>query len=255
MSSVIQNLLDAVIGDGARSTKFECAISFNGTGLFTAERDIYALIKTSQFPGKHHDTIDMKFKGRTIPLKGQTKYDNLWSCTFYLTENHALKKAFEDWIESLDQVHNIKDVSTDVKNAQMINSGGYTTPLVIYQLDFHGSKQVIAYTLYNCFPKSTTSVDVDYSDVGKINEFTVEFAYAYYDSDIIEYKPLFVDELLGKAKNGLNDLVLQGKGKIVTGFNSLKTSGTDLFNKNSSTKPSSISFSPKNMGQSIEDIG
>ena len=253
MSSVIQNLLDNILKDGARSAKFECIINFNGTRLFTSDKNIYAYVKTSQYPGKHHDTIDLKFKGRTIPLKGQTKYDNSWTCTFYLTEDHALKKAFEDWIESLDQVHNIKSLSQEVKTAQAANKWGYTTNFKIYQLDFHGSKNTIEYTLYHCFPKSVSSIDVDYSDVGKINEFTVEFTYAYYDSNIIETKPLFIDDLKSKAKDGLNGLVAAGKDKITAEFNSLKESGTDLFNKYSSKKPSSISFSPSDMGQGIDN--
>lgn len=184
MSSVVQNILNNVIGDGARSTKFDCMINFNGTGLFAAENDIYAHVKTSQFPGKTHDVIDLKFKGRTIPVKGQTKYDNTWSCTFYMTEDHALKVAFENWIESLDQVHNIKYVDGKVKGAQGVNNSGYAGTLHIAQMDFHGSEQCVVYTLNHCFPKSVTAVDVDYSDVGVITEFTVEFSYAYYDTVI-----------------------------------------------------------------------
>ena len=61
MSSAIQNLLDNVVQDGARSTKFECHINFKSPILYSD--DIYALVKTSQYPGKTHDVIDFKFKG------------------------------------------------------------------------------------------------------------------------------------------------------------------------------------------------
>ena len=65
MSSVIQDLLDGVIGDGARSAKFDCEINFGNTWLFhDNEQDIFAMVKTSQFPGKTHETIDLKFKGQ-----------------------------------------------------------------------------------------------------------------------------------------------------------------------------------------------
>lgn len=182
MSSVIQNLLDNTLGDGARSTKFDCLINFNNTNLFNNTEEIAVLAKTSQFPGKTHEIIDLKFKGRSIPIKGQVKYDNTWTCTFYLTEDHDLKKAFEDWIESLDQVHNLMQVSDNVKNAQKSNQVSYDTNLIIRQLDFSGDsdKGKMEYTLHHCFPKSVSAVDVDYTAVGTILEFTVEFSYAYY---------------------------------------------------------------------------
>ena len=235
MSSVVQNILENVIGDGARATKFDCMINFNGTGLFAAENDIYALVKTSQFPGKSHDVIDLKFKGRTIPIKGQTKYDNTWTCTFYMTQDHALKVAFENWIESLDQVHNIKRVDSDVYMAQQSNNSGYAGMMHIAQMNFHGDQQCVLYTLNHCFPKSVSAVDVDYSDVGKITEFTVEFSYAYYDTYVTRSQNgNFVDDLVKKAKSGLNDvaglikgamasLISEAKGAIMGAF-----SGGDL---------------------------
>lgn len=217
MSSVVQNILENVIGDGARSTKFDCMINFNGTGLFAAENDIYALVKTSQFPGKSHDVIDLKFKGRTIPVKGQTKYDNTWTCTFYMTQDHALKVAFENWIESLDQVHNIKRVNSDVYRAQRANNSGYAGMMHIAQMNFHGDQQCVLYTLNHCFPKSVSAVDVDYSDVGKITEFTVEFSYAYYDTYTSKSQSgNFVDELVKTARSGLNDISGLIKGAMVS---------------------------------------
>jgi hypothetical protein len=181
MSSVIQNLLENTLGDGARASKFEVYINLNGTGLFGNEKDITMLVKTSQFPGKTHETIDVKFKGRTIPIKGQVKYSNTWECEFYLSEDHSLKRAFEDWIESLDQVHNMQEQSGAVADAQALNSLGYTTNLRIVQMDFIGNNPKATYTLYNCFPTSVSSLSVDYSQLGEILAFGVEFSYSHYD--------------------------------------------------------------------------
>lgn len=201
MSSTIQNLLDNALQDGARGSKFECFISFASPKLYT--EDTKVLVKTSQFPGKTHDVIDFKFKGRSVPIKGQVKYDNTWSCTFYLEQDHKLKKAFEDWIESIDQQHNIKEVSDSVFGAQGYNDqSGYTTILKIYQMDFHGEEQTAQYELFNAFPKSVSSVDVDYSSVGQILEYTVEFAYSYYNLlNIKSEDGTFTDELSGKKED------------------------------------------------------
>jgi hypothetical protein len=216
MSSVIQNLLDNTLGDGARSSKFECSIIVTPPSLFRDGKEITILTKTSQFPGKSHDVIDFKFKGRTIPIKGQTKYDNTWSCTFYLTENHMLKKTFEDWIESLDQQHNFSEPSFSVDEAQTYNdTDGYVTNMTIDQLDFDGKDTTAVYTLYNVMPKSVSGIDVDYSAVGQILEFTVEFSYSHYDVKIEKTKDgTYVDELKSKANGVISDIVGSTRSQV-----------------------------------------
>lgn len=226
MSSVVQNILDGVVGEGARSTKFECFINFSDPNLIGSERDIFALVKTSQFPGKSHDVIDLKFKGRNIPIKGQVKYDNTWTCTFYMTQDHELKKSMEDWIESLDQKHNVKDVDSKVLNAQKENNAmvgsGYATSLKIAQLDFDGREETIVYELHHAFPKSVSAVDVDYSGVGTITEVTVEFSYAYFDSakssaDLTSVVDEIKSEILSEAQDFTDGI----KKQIASAFNNL----------------------------------
>lgn len=206
MSSAIQNILDNVIGDGARSTKFECVISFPGSDLFEGQNDIYAMVKTSQFPGKKHETIDLLYKGRTIPIKSQTNYDNTWSCTFYLTQDHRLKMAFENWIESIDQKHNIKEDNEAVINTKSyMKDNGYTLNMLIAQKDFSGNDDTCVYELFNCFPKSVSTVDVDYSAIGAITEFTVEFSYVYFTSEIVKIHGSHIDAIQNKILNTVRD--------------------------------------------------
>lgn len=217
MSTAIQNLLHTALGDGARSTKFDCLVMFTSPSLFVGG-ELAALVKTAQFPGKSHEVIDVKFKGRNIPIKGQVKYDNTWTCTFYLTEDHKLKKGFEDWIESLDQKHNVKEVSSAIHDAQENNKiNGYTTTMTIYQLDFEGRKQKVAYHMRYAYPKSVSMVEVDYSAVGTVLEFTVEFSYAYYDTEnLVGEQGNFVDELKNKALNAAKGFVARLKTQLTT---------------------------------------
>lgn len=259
MSSEIQNILENIVGDGARSTKFDCMINFNSTDLFPAEKDIYALVKTSQFPGKTHDVIDMKYKGRTIPIKGQVKYDNTWSCTFYLTEDHALKIAFENWIESLDQQHNIKSVGGGIKRAQAQNYSSYAGTLHIAQMNFQGNEQCVLYTLHHCFPKSVSAVDVDYSEVGQIGEFTVEFSYAYFDASTQKSESgNFIDELVDRAKGGANYVKSSIKdamnGLINNAKNSIKGAITSQINSAVGSVASSASQMIGQLSGSVNKI-
>lgn len=216
MSSVVQNILDTVVGDGARSSKFECYVVFDNV-LFNKQNDIVHLVKTSQFPGKRHESIDMRFKGRTIPIKGQVKYDNTWTCTFYLTQDHELKTAIENWIESIDQVHNVKDLSGTVVEAAQINNGrnGYTSRMYIKQMDFHGYQDTVSYELINVFPRSVSAVEVDYSTVGTILEFSVEFSYSHYNTyNEKTANGSFVDDKVKETQKAINAVSNEVKGNI-----------------------------------------
>ena len=240
MANQIQNILHSTLGDGARSTKFECMIIINKDSLRSqiSDQDLVYHVKTSQFPGKSNEVIDLKFKGRTIPIKGQVKYDNTWSCTFYLDENHILKKSFEDWIESLDQVHNMsRNLDESVLKAQKDESS-YATSMSIIQKDFHGDTDKSKYTLYNVFPKSVSSVDTDYSSVGTILEYTVEFSYSHYDHVIVNDTESeksevskMIDSIKQEANNSAQILEETIKKRLISGSSNKETTAETMLHK------------------------
>lgn len=227
MSNVIQNLLDNALGEGARGTKFEAFINFSHPALTKRGEDIYLMIKAASFPGKSHEIYDLKYKGRTIPIKGQIKYENVWTCTFYLTEDHWLKRSFEEWIESLDQVHNMnREISADTKAAQQVGTG-YKSILSIAQLNFDMDQTTTVYNLYNTFPTRVSAVEVNYENTGSILEFTVDFSYSHFDSVTSETSLVpvaegikngingFVGEVVGAAKDALSKVFTAAKDRLV----------------------------------------
>lgn len=253
MSNVIQSLIHDVLGDGARSTKFDCLIGLDTFG--PGSKIISALAKSASFPGKSHEIIDLKYKGRTIPIRGQTKYENTWSCTFYLDEMHTLKKAFEDAIEALDEVHNFGEISNKIYQAQNNNNTRYTNTLTVVQLDFDGTQQTVIYNLYNVFPKSVSQVQVDYSEVGKVQEFTVEFSYSHFDSENIKSADgSFVDTLKAKFMGALSGLIQKGKDAAIGMLSSVIGSARDIFNSNTSGISGSISDAIDSGIASLEQI-
>lgn len=180
MADVIQGMLQSALGDAARSTKFEAYLNFNTPALGPENTEVYLHVKTAQFPGKNYEPIDLRYKGRSIPIRGQVKYDNTWTCAFYLTEGHELKIAFEDWIESLDQTQNMSSNLNSAVKAGQSQGSNFASEFMIAQMDFTGESQTTVYNLHNIFPKSVSAVPVDYSSVGTILEFTVEFSYSHY---------------------------------------------------------------------------
>lgn len=222
MSSAIQNMLENVIGDGARSTKFDVLFEFTDVNTPSAQ-DVQAMVKTTSLPSKSHTTIDFKYKGRSIPLRGQTKYSQTWECTFYLTQDHSLKKAFENWIEALDEKHNYAGKEAGVSDLQdSHNLMGYTTTINIYQKDFDDKTETAKYELYNVFPTEVSAVQYDYSASGQIQEFTVIFAYSHFGVSTVKGQAgNFIDTIMGKLQGAAQSVVsgaLTAVGNSINSF-------------------------------------
>lgn len=214
MADVIQDMLQQALGDVARSTKFEAYLNFNTPALGPTNTEVYMQVKTAAFPGKTYEPYDLKFKGRSIPIRGQVKYENTWSCSFYLTEGHELKIAFEDWIESLDQTQNMSSTLSSAVRSGQAQGLNFASEISVAQMDFSGEGQTAVYTLHNVFPKSVSSVPVDYSAVGTTLEFTVEFSYSHYTAIQV---------------GGVKLPAKTGAGATIPGFSEISGSGSPNF--------------------------
>ena len=218
MATYIQNLLNSALGDGARASKFDADIFFRNPALFADSDSQRTLVKTATFPGRQHEQIDFKFKGRSIPVKGQNKYTQTWSCSYYLPEDHKLKAAFETWIESLDQKHNYTaDVQQipGLAQSQKLNADSYTTEIHLFQKNFENSQDTAHYVIYNAFPIEVSAVEYSAESVGTVQEFTVTFAYSHYYAEVVKGKDgNFIDQLVDKVKNGVDNLLANPLGQL-----------------------------------------
>lgn len=202
MSSHIQNMLHTVLGDGARSTKFDVGMQFT-SGDAPNNDNVAVSVKTTSFPGKTHTPIDFKYRGRSIPVRGSTKYSQTWECTFYLDESHSLKRAFELWIEALDETVNygMEDETNGLSSLQNRHySDTFHKDINLYQLSFDETEQTSKYTLHNAYPIGISTTNVSYEGDGKVSEFTVTFAYTHYLHEILRGNDgNFVDSMLTTA--------------------------------------------------------
>jgi hypothetical protein len=214
MATYIQNLLANAIGDGARATRFDVEIHF-ANPMLASSRDINTVIKTTQFPSKTLQKMDIMYKGRAIPIKGQVKYNQAWNATFYLGEDHKLKNAFEIWLEALDQQHNYSNTSIDVLESQSVHSrNGYTSTIKLYQTAFDGGDKTACYTLYNAFPTEITELEYSSENVGTVQEFTVMFAYSHYSLSVTKGGAgNFVDEMVSGVRGKLQDVANKIMGR------------------------------------------
>lgn len=240
MANVVQSMIYTALGDGARSSKFECFIGLETFEFGAGSKTISAMAKSSAFPSKSHDVIDFKFKGRSIPLRGQVKYDQTWTCSFYMDESHTLRNAINNAIEALDEIHNYGDVNSTVARQQVFNSSRYTNTMTIIQLDFDASQTMAIYTLYNAFPKNMSQVDTDYSEIGKIQEFSVEFSYSHFDMETVKGPDgSFIDKTKERLLGAVEGLVQKGKEVATDAIADLIGSAKDYVMENGGTKSGS----------------
>ena len=207
MSSVA-NLIQTAIGDGARTTKYDVAFQFTNPSMFPSAQNVAVMVKTTAFPGKLHQTIDFKYAGRSIPIRGQVKYTNTWECTFYLPQDHSIKKGFENWIDALDETVYFENTpNVNVSRARSLhNRHGYTTDIAIYQLDFTGQNQVARYILHNVFPIEVQPVTVNSDGPGDIEELSVTFSFSHYELETLKSSSgAFIDNLVNKISSELAD--------------------------------------------------
>lgn len=214
MATYIQNLVNGALGDGARATKFDADIFFTNVNLFDDNQAQRTLIKTMSFPGKNHDIIDFKYKGRSIPIKGQVKYNQTWTCSFYLTEDHKLKNALEVWLESLDPKHNYTSDTKSIAGLEATQkanaSGGYTSNILLFQRNFDNTQITAEYYLYNVFPIEISPVEASADAVGQVQEFSVTFAYSYYEMGVVKgdagnFIDKYVDKAIATAQGAIDE--------------------------------------------------
>ena len=218
------SLINAALGDGARSTKFDVAFQFSNPTMFPSAQNVAVMVKSATFPSKMHQTIDFKYAGRSVPIRGQIKYTNTWECTFYLPQDHSIKKAFESWIDALDEmVYFEESPSANVSSTRAIhNKKGYTKDIAIYQLDFTGTQQIARYILHNVFPIEVQPVTVSSDGPGDIEELSVTFSYSHYELETMKGSAgNFVDNLANKISSELSTIgsnLLDKLGSEISGM-------------------------------------
>lgn len=181
MSKVVQEKLDKYLGNGARSSKFEVLMTFDvpgGQGGTETHMSILSLAKATSYPGIISEPAFVTHRGRKIPIKGQAKYDNRWSCTFYLDESHSIKSYFESWLMSLNP--DVYPHGTMQPSRSQDGNASYTTDIILVQLNYDGSTDSAKYTLKNAFPTNVGATEADYTSTGNVLSFNVDFAYSHF---------------------------------------------------------------------------
>ena len=148
-------------------------------GLNVGEKDLPTyLCKSAALPASTVGTVELPFRGRVIKVPGDRTFES-WAATFYMDDAFELRGAYEKWIELTNSVDtntaaaNMADVLQDITVTQLDKFGGTNA----------GFSTIREYKLISAFPVSVSQVSLAYDNNDSYEEFDVEFAYQFFETD------------------------------------------------------------------------
>jgi len=160
-------------GGGARANQFKVTMPFPGYAQVGGEiEDLAFLCRSTVIPAMEVPSFNVPFRGRSIKIAGDRTIGD-WSVTVYNDTNFKLRNAFERWQNGINNM-------TD--NEGLTNPVDYQVDAFVDHLDRNGNT-VKSYTLRGLFPTSIAAIDLTYDEQTAIEEFSVTFAYQYFESN------------------------------------------------------------------------
>ena len=160
-------------GGGARANQFKVVMPFPGYAQVGGEiEELAFLCRTTTLPAMTITPLEIPFRGRKIKIAGDRTYDN-WSVTVLNDTNFKLRNAFERWSNGINN-------ATD--NEGLTNPADYQVDAFVDHLDRNGAT-IKSYTFRGLFPTEIAAIELNYDEAPGIEEFSVELAYQYFESN------------------------------------------------------------------------
>jgi len=160
-----------LIGGGARANLFKATIAFPAYAAGDTELTQF-MCKAAQLPASVVGQIDVPYRGRQMKIAGDRTYEN-WSVTIINDTGFEVRDAMERWQNG---------INSHVSNGGLVNPADYEADMSVDQLDKNGAI-VKTYTFRSAWPVNVSSIEVSNDSADTIEEFTVEFAYQYWESN------------------------------------------------------------------------
>ena len=168
----VDNFKSKLIGGGARANLFKVIINNPPVGAGLDTELLSFTCKGAQLPASVVAQIDVPFRGRQLKVAGDRTFEN-WTITAYNEDSNDVRSAFESWMNTINQ---------HVNNEGAKRPSDYQADLIVQQLD---RENVVTkeYAIRGAFPVNVSAIDLSYDANDAIEEFTVEFAYQYWESN------------------------------------------------------------------------
>jgi len=126
--------------------------------------------KIATIPPSTMGVIEVPYFGRMVKMPGNRTFDNL-SITVINDTNMQLRGAFEGWMA---------DMNSHQSN-ETASGGTETCGLTIKHYEMEGGESG-EWKFVNCFPVSLGEIGLDWGSNDTAEEFSVDFAYDYWQS-------------------------------------------------------------------------
>jgi hypothetical protein len=191
MAFNVQRFRSSLVGDGARPNLFEFRMGFpteatgGGVGNTAGGNDNSSvtskfsfMARAGQMPGSSVNPIPVMYFGRELKFAGNRTFPE-WTVTIINDEDFSLRNSFEKWMTGLNS-----HVS-NVRSPNFPTPGSYTEDISVLQ--YSKFDDVIkSYKLVGAFPIDVSPIELDWGANDQIEEFTVTFAYQWWESNTTE---------------------------------------------------------------------
>jgi hypothetical protein len=163
-------------GDGARPNLFQIELNFPSyvTGRSTSTAKSTFMVKTAALPGSTLGMVTVPYFGREVKVAGNRTFAD-WSVTILNDEDFAIRNSMESWVRGINEnVTNLR--ATTARTSQQ-----YGVDATVTQYG-KGGQRIKRYRFVGMFPTDISQIDLDWGSNDTIEEYTVNFAYQYWES-------------------------------------------------------------------------
>ena len=166
-----------LIGGGARANQFRVTITPPpGIAIGLDVRRASFLVTASRLPESTLGEIAVPFRGRNIYVAGDREFEP-WTVTFMNDTDFMIRNAMERWQNAMN------DFQT---NTGLTNVADYTADLTVEQLD-RDDTVLKTYILRNCFPVSTSAIDLSYDATTEVETFDITWRYTHFEASAVNF--------------------------------------------------------------------
>lgn len=165
-----------MVGDGARPNLFQVSLTFPtlvANGVAAGQKATF-MAKAAQLPGSTVGMVSVPYFGRELKFAGNRTFPD-WTITVINDEDFTIRNTMESWMNS------INSHAGNVRDAGASNPSSYTVDAEVIQYGKTGN-ELKRYTFVGVFPVDMAPIDLDWGSNDTIEEFSVTFAYQYWQS-------------------------------------------------------------------------
>lgn len=163
--------------DGARANLFEVNLQPPSADSGIVPKIKY-MAKAAQLPGSTIGMAQLSYFGRELKFPGNRTFPD-WTITIINDEDFDIRNTMERWMAGINS-HTSNLRSTQFKEGPLAN--GYSVDADVYQYGKTGGTPIKSYKFYGMFPIDISPIELDWGTNDAIEEFTVTFAYQYWEN-------------------------------------------------------------------------